>query len=140
MTARNQLIIGFLGLILVILITFSLRDSKLPSVPFIGFGCYSGSIYNNYVSDYTSGWGRNQMQAFGIDVIDAQGNQLTIAEFSELAYRVLSSQTAGGGLSKSEIDTSYQPGFGLYNFLNGVFTDPDIAYSVKEGMKCAALN
>jgi hypothetical protein len=103
-----------------------------------GNSCFNDSIYDSKISNYTSGWGRNQMLAFGLDVIDANGNELTVGEFSELAYRVFSAKTQSGGLTKNEIDISYQPGFGLYNGLNGFFSDPNIAYLVKEGMKCSA--
>lgn len=138
MTIRNQLIIGAVSLILLIIFIVNSGSANPPSIPNLGYSCYGGSVYKNYVSDYTSAWGRNQMRVFGLDVIDSQGNQLTVEDFSKSAYRALSTITASGSLSKSEINNSYQPGFGLYNFLNGVFSDPDIAYSVKEGMKCSA--
>ena len=151
LTPKKQLLIGVIGIVVIAIIGINLYDSNLLNpvnrtlktienyVP-NGGGCLSDSIYDNKISNYTSGWGRNQMLAFGLDVIDSNGNELTVGEFSGLAYRALSSRTQSGSLTKNEIDISYQPGFGLYNGLNGFFSDPSIAYWVKEGMKCSATS
>ena len=151
LTPKKQLLIGVIGIVVIAIIGINLYDSNLLNpvnrtlktienyVP-NGGGCLSDSIYDNKISNYTSGWGRNQMLAFGLDVIDSNGNELTVGEFSGLAYRVLSARTQSGNLTKNEIDISYQPGFGLYNGLNGFFSDPNIAYWVKEGMKCSATS
>ena len=63
----------------------------------------------------------NLARTIGINIRDANGNTLPLPQLVDQLWAFLNKGSAGRGMNKKDMQYSLQPGYGLYNMLNGLF-------------------
>lgn len=74
----------------------------------------------------------NLAKTIGINVRDSNGNMLPLPQLVDKIWNYLKTTAGPGGMNKKDMEFSFQPGYGLYNMLNGlVGGDPQTFTIVK---------
>jgi hypothetical protein len=98
----------------------------LTIVLFITIGSFGTSIggvsSNASASDYVTGYNRNMMRLNGLDVIDSDGNEITLGQFAEDYLYFLESRL-GYDVSASDVAIGLAPGGSLDSALHQFFSD-----------------
>jgi hypothetical protein len=113
----------------------------LTIVLFIAIGSFGTSIggvsSNANANDYVTGYNRNMMRLNGLDVIDSDGNEITLRQFAEDYLYFLESRL-GFDVSESDIAIGLAPGGSLDSALHQFFSDENAIAVVGAEMQNAA--
>jgi hypothetical protein len=74
----------------------------------------------------------NMAKTIGLNIRDSSGNMLPLPQLVDKIWNYLKTTSGPSGLNKKDMEFSFQPGYGLYNMVNGlVGGDPNTFEIIK---------
>jgi hypothetical protein len=81
----------------------------------------------------------NLARTIGINIRGADGSMMPFPQLVDKIWAYLSQNNGGRGMNKKDMQYSMQPGYGLYNMLNGLFNgDPTMIKIVSDALLAKA--
>ena len=81
----------------------------------------------------------NLARTIGINIRQADGSMLPFPQMVDKLWAFIKQSSGGRGMDKKSLQFSLQPGYGLYNMLNGLFNgDPVMIKMVTDGLLAKA--
>ena len=79
----------------------------------------------------------NMAKTIGLNIRDANGNMLPLPQLVDKIWNYLKTTSGPSGLNKKDMEFSFQPGYGLYNMVNGLVGGDPSAFELVKNMLLA---
>jgi len=79
----------------------------------------------------------NLARTIGINIRDSNGNMLPLPQLVDRIWNYLKQTSGASGLNKKDMEFSFQPGYGLYNMVNGLVGGDPSTFTIVKNMLLA---